>query len=71
MSIKRCPKCRSLNVRPAYLNYVGKVFEVAAGIGVGLLTHGTNAAGWGHHVAHKAAEDKFKRNHCDSCGYEW
>ena len=72
----KCPKCGSLDVRPAYLNYVGRgLGEVAAftvAFGAGLLM----GPGHGHHAAENIEDElrpkcKLKKSHCNSCNHEW
>lgn len=76
MESSKCPKCGSFNIRPAYLNYVGRgIGEVAAftvALGAGLLI----GSGHGRHAAEHIEDEirpkgKLKKNHCNYCGHEW
>ncbi len=77
MSIEKCPRCGGYDVRPAYLNYIGrgikKTGELAVALGVGLLMGGGHGAHAAHHIGESfdKKEKELKKHHCNTCGHEW
>lgn len=77
MSMGRCPKCGSYDVRTVYQKNTGgvlkKIAEFTVAIGVGLLIGG----GHGLHAAHNIAESfdskekELVKHHCNTCDHEW
>ena len=66
MSEKKCPKCKSKNVRPAYGNYAGKGAAIAFSLVAATINHTL-----GHAYFHNASKIHVKKNHCKDCGHEW
>ena len=73
-----CPKCHSNDIRPAYLNYIGRgaalVGSFAVSLAAGLLTGGNNVSGLStaKTVGEKLEpQGDIKKHHCNSCGHEW
>ena len=66
MSEKKCPKCKSKNVRTAYENYAAKGIAIAVSLAATTINHTL-----GHAALHNAVEKKIEKHHCNNCGHEW